>query len=184
MGTNIQDADKAIVITLTASDDDVEGTDNTKIRFSLLSGHDDRFLIDAVSGKITTAGAPFTLDREAKARYELEVQVMDHGVPALSSVTFVTVIIEDFNDVRPYFTAPLLMTQIREDATVNTGVGRLLAEDNDLGAAAELRYAIVAGNIGAVFAIDTETGLVSVAQGLDRENVRMTEARQAFLAAS
>lgn len=58
------------IATLRAHDPDSLGT----VTFKLMDGHDDKFLLEPISGKLVLKDS---LDRETKSRYELRIRVSD-----------------------------------------------------------------------------------------------------------
>ena len=111
------------------------------------------FAIDAATGEITVAG---TLNHETLAGYTLTVEVTDSG--DLSDTATVTVAVNDVNE------APVVNDQgfdVDENSIAGTVVGTVLATDVDVGDT--LTYAITAGNTGNAFAIDAQTGEITVA---------------------
>lgn len=98
--------------------------------------------------------------------YRLTVKAKDNGSPSKSASADVTVTITDVNDNRPTFAKNPFRFQAREDAAVQTSIGKLTAIDRDSGSNAELQYEIV-GN-GAVVSI-LANGDVKIAKKLDYE---------------
>jgi VCBS repeat-containing protein len=125
------------------------------------------FAIDSTTGAITVANSS-ALDHEANGSYVLTVRVTDDGSPALSAAADMTVTVADVNE------APIVAAAgpfaVVESAAAGTEVGTVTASDPDAGQ--NLTYAIVAGNSGNAFAIDSATGRITVANGsaLDYES--------------
>jgi hypothetical protein len=116
------------------------------------------FAINSASGQITVASNS-TLDYETISQYVLTVQVADDGTPSLSDTATVTINLADVNE------APVLADatfSLPENAAVGTPVGTLTATDPDR-PAQTLRYAITAGNPSGVFAINSASGEITVA---------------------
>lgn len=72
------------------------------------------------------------------------------------------------NDNVPTFDSTGQVTSIPEDVAIGTRVVKLNATDSD---GSKLTFSIVKGNIGNSFTIGSQTGVISVAKRLDRENV-------------
>lgn len=105
----------------------------------------DRYFIGsfAFSGEIFTKGP---LDREAKAVYELTIEVRDQGNPPRSSKTTVRVLITDVNDNAPVIVEPEeSVVSVREELPAGTEVVRIRAIDTDEGNNASITYALVNG---------------------------------------
>jgi len=116
------------------------------------------FAIDSTTGAITVANSS-SLDHEANGSYVLVVRVTDDGSPALSAAADVIVTVADVNEA-PAFTADGPFT-VDENAVAGTDVGTVAASDPDAGQT--MSFAIVAGNAGGAFAIDSATGRITVA---------------------
>ncbi|CAH8573979.1 unnamed protein product [Schistosoma curassoni] len=149
--------------TIIAKDDD-EGI-NSQLLYSFTLLPDDNvtdevspqnlFEIDKLTGRITTC---IPLDRETQSSYLLNVQVMDSGIPSLSSTTRIRINVADVNDMPPVFETTDPSGRIIFQLTESVGnrrvhgrlVGRLKAYDNDLGSNQTIRYAIVNGSLSPI----------------------------------
>lgn len=152
------------VLQLHATDQD----EDKKLFYSLHAARDPvslkLFRVDSVSGSITLAQQ---LDREMIAEHELIVIVKDQGTPAKRNYAKVIITVHDYNDHVPEFTAKMIEGKVFETAAIGSRVVQVYAVDGDIGENARITYSIVSGNIGNVFAIDTDMGIVSVAKELD-----------------
>ncbi|KAI4887262.1 hypothetical protein NFI96_029832 [Prochilodus magdalenae] len=83
------------------------------------------------------------LDRESVPRYSIPIEATDEGAPPLSNRTIVTVDISDVNDNAPQFSAPVINAYLKENGQVGEHVVKVVAEDPDLGANAELSYTVL-----------------------------------------
>ncbi|XP_023289907.1 fat-like cadherin-related tumor suppressor homolog isoform X2 [Orussus abietinus] len=122
------------------------------------------FHVDSVTGAVSLNGA---LDRETMERHVLTVMVRDQGTPAKRNYARVIVNVHDHNDHAPEFTSELVQGKVFETSPVGTAVVQVCAIDRDRGENARLTYAITSGNVGNVFGIDPDLGLVRVARELD-----------------
>lgn len=77
------------------------------------------------------------LDRELIDEYHLEVEAEDD---VHTSYTRVLLTVLDVNDCAPKFTKLAYSFDIPEDTPSSTIVGRVFAEDNDLGASGKVTY--------------------------------------------
>ena len=149
-------ADGTVVGTVTATDLDTSDT----LTFSITAGNDDGiFAIDGATGKIAIADKT-KLDYEAAASHSLTVTVTDNGTGALTDTAAVTVNVTNINE------APLgedAALTVAENSANGTLVGTVTATDPDVGDT--LTYAITAGNDDGIFAIDSSTGKITVADG-------------------
>lgn len=140
--------------TVAATDVDTAGSLQN---WTIASGNGDGiFAIDAASGAITVADIS-NLNFEAAPSYALTITVSD-GTNTSNPRT-VTISIVDQNDA-PVLT-PTAPMNINENSSAGTVVGTVAATDEDAGDA--LNYSITSALPGVPFAIDSATGLISVA---------------------
>ena len=133
--------------------------DGDPLTFSITTGNtSDAFAISA-DGAITVAGA---LDFETTPTYTLMVQVSDGPT---SDEAAATVNVTDVDEA-PFVTAQATPFSIAESAFVGDTVGMVTATDDD-GDVPTL--SITNGNTGNVFAIDENTGAITIVQKLDFE---------------
>lgn len=107
------------------------------------------------------------LDREALAEHLLTVSVRDGGTPAKRNYARVRVVVHDHNDHTPQFSEQILVGKVYESAAAGSAVLRALAVDHDKGDNARITYSITSGNVGNVFTIEPDLGIVQVARELD-----------------
>nr|XP_037269685.1 cadherin-23-like isoform X1 [Rhipicephalus microplus] len=110
------------------------------------------------------------LDYERKFIYELRVLAIDRANtgPRHTATAVVLVKVDDVEDQPPIFTQVPPVTRISEDLPLNSVVLTVKAMDGDRGVNNAIHYSIVSGG-NDLFAIDRETGVVSVKGRLDRE---------------
>ncbi len=145
------------VHTVVASDDDV----GQSLTYAITGGNvNNTFTINSTTGEITVADST-RLDYENQPPFLLQVTVTDNGTPALSGVATIVVKLTDVNDAPHVYNAAVAINE-------NPALGATLldytivASDRDR-PAQTLTYAIIAGNTGAAFAINSSTGLITVA---------------------
>lgn len=147
-------ANSASVGTVTASDADAAQS----LTYAITAGNTDGlFSINAANGQLSIANNA-NLNYELTPSRALTVSVTDNGAGTLSSSATVTVNLTDVNE------APVIANQAMNvfDTAVNGDtVGTVAATEPD--AAQTLTYAITAGNGAGAFAINTASGLVTVA---------------------
>ncbi|SHK49015.1 PA14 domain-containing protein, partial [Rubritalea squalenifaciens DSM 18772] len=140
--------------TVSATDPDVGDT----LTYSITAGNGGgEFAINSSTGEITTTVA---LDYEAAAQYVLTVEVSDGSLTDTATITV------DVTNVNEAPVANGASGNVNEDAAVGTTVATVTSTDPDAGDSAT--YAITAGNDGS-FAIDSSTGVITSAAGLDYE---------------
>lgn len=139
---------------VTATDGDATST----FSFAIVGGNaNSAFALDAATGRITVQTSS-ALDHETQAEQVLSIRVSDGGQPPRSSTGNVTITIRDVNEFTP--TMNDFAFQIAEHSPVGTEVGRLTASDLDR--TQTFRFAIISGNDQNLFALEAETGVISV----------------------
>lgn len=127
------------------------------LTYSIIGGNTGNAFGISPSGQLFVMNrAP--LDFETNPVFNLTVQVTDNGSPALSSTAVVTVNLTDVNE------QPVIAPQqfvVQENANAGTAVGTVVASDPDAGQT--LTYAIIGGNTGTAFTINSATGAITVA---------------------
>uniref|UniRef100_A0A8D0H422 Cadherin-22 n=1 Tax=Sphenodon punctatus TaxID=8508 RepID=A0A8D0H422_SPHPU len=130
------------VMQVTASDaDDPSYGSSARVVYSVLEG-EQHFTVDSKTGVIRTAVA--NLDRETQDRYEVVIRATDMAgqLGGLSGSTTVTIVITDVNDNPPRFPQKMYQFSIAETAPMGTPIGRVKAEDSDVGENTDMTYQI------------------------------------------
>ena len=152
------------VLQLHATDED----EDKKVFYSLHAAQSQEslriFHVDSVTGTITLNDY---LDREAIEEHVLTVMVRDQGTPAKRNYARVIVTVHDHNDHTPEFISEIIQGKVFETSPIGTAVVQIYAIDRDRGENARIAYSITSGNVGNVFSIDTDLGLIRVARDLD-----------------
>ncbi|XP_067291203.1 cadherin-20 isoform X2 [Pseudorasbora parva] len=163
-----------IQVTATDADDPMFGN-NAKLIYSILQG-EPYFSVEPKTGIIVTSWPD--MDREAREIYLVVVQVKDMlGLNGgYSATTTVTISLMDVNDNGPTFQHNLYTFAISESAPVGSTVGRIMADDSDVGLNAKMNYSLEDLEESSTFTIqtdpDTQEGIVILAQPLDYESKR------------
>ncbi|XP_008065995.1 cadherin-24 [Carlito syrichta] len=164
------------VIQVTAHDaDDPSYGNSAKLVYTILDGLP-FFSVDPQTGVVRTA-IP-NMDRETQEEFLVVIQAKDMGghMGGLSGSTTVTVTLSDVNDNPPKFPQNLYQFSVVETAGPGTLVGRLRAQDPDLGDNALMAYSILDGEGSEAFSISTDSqgrdGLLTVRKPLDFETRR------------
>uniref|UniRef100_A0A8D1QTC2 Cadherin domain-containing protein n=1 Tax=Sus scrofa TaxID=9823 RepID=A0A8D1QTC2_PIG len=118
------------------------------------------------------------LDRESQERYEVVIQATDMAgqLGGLSGSTTVTIVVTDVNDNPPRFPQKMYQFSIQESAPIGTAVGRVKAEDSDVGENTDMTYHLreESGSGGHVFKVttdsDTQEAIIVVQKRLDFES--------------
>ncbi|NXD07347.1 CADH9 protein, partial [Nothocercus nigrocapillus] len=162
------------VIQVTATDaDDANYGNSAKIVYSILQGQP-YFSVDPETGIIKTALPD--MSRENREQYQVVIQAKDMGgqMGGLSGTTTVNITLTDVNDNPPRFPHSTYLFSSPESAPPGTPLGRIKANDPDMGENAETKYSISSGDGSDMFDIitdkDTQEGIITVKKQLDFEN--------------
>ncbi|XP_030313481.1 cadherin-8 isoform X4 [Calypte anna] len=115
------------------------------------------------------------MDREAKEEYFVVIQAKDMGghMGGLSGTTTVTITLTDVNDNPPKFAQSLYHFSVMEDVALGEPIGRVKANDLDIGENAKSSYEIIEGDGMDIFEITTDAqtqdGIIRVRKPLDFE---------------
>ncbi|XP_065497348.1 cadherin-8 isoform X4 [Caloenas nicobarica] len=115
------------------------------------------------------------MDREAKEEYFVVIQAKDMGghMGGLSGTTTVTITLTDVNDNPPKFAQSLYHFSVMEDVALGEPIGRVKANDLDIGENAKSSYDIIEGDGMDIFEITTDAqtqdGIIRVRKPLDFE---------------
>ena len=152
-------------------DRDTGNAGDNVVEYTLLNSDETPFIIDRVAGNVSVNGS---LDYEIEKSYVLEVVAYDLGTPSLSSRKNITISVVDLNDNAPVLSNDSYVTGAFENSTVDTELlVTITATDQDSGENEVIKFNI-SGEGSTDFAIDPDTGTISVAMSLDRD------ARQEF----
>ncbi|XP_038113282.1 fat-like cadherin-related tumor suppressor homolog isoform X3 [Culex quinquefasciatus] len=142
---------------------------NAEINYSIIGGNEHRkFAMNNRTGILSLAD---TLDYERAKDYFLTIQAVDGGTPPLSNLATVNISVTDSNDNPPQFTQNSYTARIREDAQKGDKILQVRANDMDAEENGRVSYKIERGDRMGQFAIEPETGYISVAGTLDRESI-------------
>lgn len=138
--------------------------DYSLIKYSFPAHYSIPFKIGPDSGAISTVNS---IDRETNPSYSFQVVAIDGG--GRKAFANVTITITDKNDNKPVFKPDVYFKEVKEDAPVTTEIVTVTAHDADSELYSNVTYVIIAGNDDGLFAINSLTGVVTIAQKLDRE---------------
>ncbi|XP_053423218.1 protocadherin beta-1 [Nycticebus coucang] len=117
------------------------------------------------------------LDREEVSGYNITLIAMDAGPPSLSTETVIEVLISDINDNPPVFQEDSYILTVRENNSPAVFIGKVHAEDLDLGENAQITYSLLPPKNGdlSVFAyisINSDNGKLYALRTMDYEAVQ------------
>ncbi|XP_034147528.1 protocadherin alpha-8 isoform X22 [Esox lucius] len=144
----------------------------------------EHFSVDVQSGGEQSVSAELVLqkalDREKQPVIQLTLTAVDGGKPPRSGTLQIVVNVIDVNDNTPTFAQPLYKVRVNENSVFGTKILKLNASDLDDGVNGELLYSFIKrGNMNSadMFAIDSQTGEITVKGKLDYEEKAAYEIR-------
>lgn len=148
-------ANQTIVGTVIANDPDAGQT----VSFQIQSGNDNgAFAIDPVSGILTVAKTE-AVNFESNPTFNLVIRVTDNASPTPASSTGnISISIRNLNEP-PVIPAQTML--VPENSPAGTILGAVSAQDPEPGQT--ILYAIASGNTNGAFAINANTGVLTVA---------------------
>ncbi|XP_038652448.1 cadherin-12-like isoform X2 [Scyliorhinus canicula] len=164
----------SFVLQITATDaDDPTYGNSARVVYSILQGQP-YFSVDPKTGVIRTALS--NMDREVKEEYQVIIQAKDMGgqMGGLAGTTTVNITLTDVNDNPPRFAKNIFHLKVPESMSVASPIGRIKANDADVGKNADIDYSIIPGDGLNVFGITsdktTREGIINLKKPLDYEN--------------
>ncbi|XP_024059238.1 cadherin-6 isoform X5 [Terrapene carolina triunguis] len=123
--------------------------------------------------------ALLNMDRENREQYQVVIQAKDMGgqMGGLSGTTTVNITLTDVNDNPPRFPQSAEHFKTPESAPPESPIGRIKANDADVGENAEIEYSITEGDGSDMFGVitdkDTQEGIITVKKALDFEKKKL-----------
>ncbi|KAM4619207.1 cadherin EGF LAG seven-pass G-type receptor 1-like [Polymixia lowei] len=154
-------------VTQVKATDKDEGN-NAKVHYSIISGNvKGQFYIHSPTGVIDVINP---LDYEMIREYKMRIKAQDGGRPPLINGTGLVVVqVVDVNDNAPMFVSTPFQATVLENVAVGYSVIHIQAIDADSGDNSHLEYRLTDTAPGFPFAINNNTGWVTVCVELDRE---------------
>ncbi|XP_075164704.1 FAT atypical cadherin kugelei [Haematobia irritans] len=145
---------------------DLDEKENSKIRFYITGNHSDDFYVDKNDGILKVLNE---IDRESISKYFLLVHAQDGKELLQECVCEVIITVNDVNDNQPKFSMQQYISNVPEDARLNTIVTKVHAFDKDFGLNRKIAYSFL--NETDVFTIHPSSGIIRLNKELDREKV-------------
>ncbi|XP_035376990.1 neural-cadherin [Electrophorus electricus] len=151
--------------------EDADAGENGQLTFSIVAGDPEQkfYMVSHRQEQRGTLRLKKRLDyeRPGEQKFNLTIKVEDLEY---SSLLHCTLDVEDYNDHAPVFIPHFLqLPALREDIPVGSSVAMVAASDSDSGSNREITYSIAPeSDPHSLFLVD-QTGLVTVARQLDRE---------------
>ncbi|XP_069943885.1 protein dachsous-like [Cherax quadricarinatus] len=164
-----EDASRGYPVTRVSASDMDESRHNRNIDYRLVGGNElGAFQITSSTGEILLVKP---LDREEVAEFHLIALATDRGRPSRNATAEVIITVDDVNDHSPSFNQSEYALTVSESLSLGASVLQVLASDNDTGDNARINYDITSGNDHQVFALDSETGVITLREALDYDTV-------------
>ncbi|KAM7174332.1 cadherin-19 [Macrochelys suwanniensis] len=167
------------VIQVTATDgDDPAYGNSARLLYSILQGQP-YFSVEPKTGVIRISSQ---MDRETKEQYFVIIQAKDMvgQMGGFSGTAIVTINLSDINDNKPKFQQNFYYMNISEAAPVSSTIGKIMAEDSDIGDNAAMNY-VIEGDEALLFDIitnnETQEGIVILKEKVDYESKRRYSVR-------
>lgn len=160
-------------VTAQDADDEMFGY-SAKLTYSISQGHP-YFSVEPNTGIIRTALGMSDMDREQREHYQVVIEAKDMAGQkgGLTGTTTVNISLTDVNDSPPRFTRSIYQFSVPELTELGKPVGRIQAEDADIGRNAEMDYTVVGGDGLDVFDIitdmKTQEGILTLKKPIDYE---------------
>ena len=157
------------IVNITAQDRDIGENAEVFFNIAMTSPSSSAFMINETSGELYLVGV---VDAEYSLEYMIEIVASnDLATPILSSRVNVTIAVGDLNDNTPQFEQVDYNIPYSEANPIGSRVIQLIASDEDATTAnSDLNFEISGGFNTSLFSIDATSGVVYVADTLDREN--------------
>ncbi|XP_060720172.1 protocadherin-23 isoform X1 [Tachysurus vachellii] len=146
------------------SDPDLGETNKVSV---LVKGGEGKFILNSVDAFVYALCVEGALDKEEKDQYTLTIIASDFGSPPLRSERTFVLRISDVNDNAPVFEQKIYESNVFEDAPEGSSVIQVKAHDDDEDSG--ISYWILQSDQSFLVNIDSLTGIISTAAGLDRE---------------
>uniref|UniRef100_A0A3B4AML1 Uncharacterized protein n=1 Tax=Periophthalmus magnuspinnatus TaxID=409849 RepID=A0A3B4AML1_9GOBI len=152
------------VITIMAFDRDMG--QNGQLAYIMLTSVP-QFGIDSETGSVFVAS---NLDRESSPIFMLKIEVRDKAERGTrrSSVTTLSIIVEDVNDCAPAFIPTSYSAKVLEDLPPGAVISWVQAQDPDVGPGGQVWYSLI-NDFGGTFEIDPVSGALRISMELDFE---------------
>ncbi|TRY71402.1 hypothetical protein DNTS_003453 [Danionella cerebrum] len=117
------------------------------------------------------------LDREKHPRLSLTISAVDGGNPQRSGSMKIEVTVLDANDNVPVFNQTVYRAAVEENSLKGSFITVVNATDADSGANSLISYSFVnfKGNINEIFAVDAQTGVITLSGTIDYEKAKKYE---------
>uniref|UniRef100_A0A3Q3MB37 Protocadherin Fat 4 n=1 Tax=Mastacembelus armatus TaxID=205130 RepID=A0A3Q3MB37_9TELE len=146
---------------------------NSEVEYLITGGNSsNKFKLDRTSGWITVASS---LASDMNKIFLIDIAASDRGNPPLSARTSVRIAVTEENHHTPEFSQSQISATVPESLAVGTAIRTLSARDKDKEMNGLITYNITSGNDKGLFALNSKTGVLSLAHPLDFEEKQQHE---------
>ncbi|XP_029020737.1 protocadherin Fat 4 isoform X2 [Betta splendens] len=146
---------------------------NSEVEYLITGGNSStKFKLDKTSGWITVASS---LTSDMNKIFYIDITASDKGNPPLSAPASVRIAVTEENHHTPEFSQSQISATVPESLAVGTAIRTLSARDKDKDTNGLITYNINAGNDKGLFALNSKTGVLSLARPLDYEEKQQHE---------
>uniref|UniRef100_A0A3Q3IX46 FAT atypical cadherin 4 n=1 Tax=Monopterus albus TaxID=43700 RepID=A0A3Q3IX46_MONAL len=148
---------------------------NSEVEYLITGGNSsNKFRLDKTSGWISVASS---LTSDMNKNFLTDITASDRGNPPLSARTSVRIAVTEENHHTPEFSQSQISATVPESLAVGTAIRTLSARDKDKEMNGLITYSITSGNDKGLFALNSKTGVLSLAHPLDFEEKQQHELR-------
>ncbi|XP_015248433.1 PREDICTED: protocadherin Fat 4 [Cyprinodon variegatus] len=148
---------------------------NSEVEYLITGGNSSsKFKLDKISGWVTVASS---LTSDINKIFLIDITARDKGNPPLSAQTTARIIVTEENHHTPEFSQSQISATVPESLAVGTAIRTLSARDKDKEMNGLITYSITSGNDEEYFALNSKTGVLSLARPLDYEEQQQYELR-------
>ena len=145
---------------------------NAQVLYSFVGNATDNFAINQTTGVVSVARSLVLSENVFTVNYSLTVRCEDRGSPSLTNETTLSIQVYKDDTNPPTFANRTIIASVEENATLGQAVITIRASDTD---SPSLDYRLENESAPGVFAINSSTGVITVAQSLDRETTESYE---------
>ncbi|XP_035227160.1 fat-like cadherin-related tumor suppressor homolog isoform X3 [Stegodyphus dumicola] len=138
---------------------DRDSGNNQRVQYFIIGNATTFFHVESTEGIVFIKQS---LDRERQDSHDFLLMATDSGSPGLSATTTVHIQVVDMNDNPPKFEHYDYDCMISENAQRGQFVTRVIASDPDESDQSKLIYSIVGGNEQQAFAINSQSGIITL----------------------
>lgn len=157
------------ILQLTATDPDLP-TKNNSVEYIIGGNASNYFDVEHFTGKVFLNR---TLRQSFSTFLNLVVTAKDRGFTPLSSQVDIKIEVTQENLFTPHFLENHIAFSVPENLPLESVIGKIQAQDQDVGLNGLVSYSIEGGNMDGLFYVEHLSGLIKLAKPLDFEKVEI-----------